>query len=276
MKLDIFDVGHGSCALLSSSNGYRVLFDCAEDYNKPFHASTHLLGSGIFRVDALVVSHYDEDHVGDYWYLRQKIWVDKLVTNTSVTADQVRALKGEGGIGLGLGALLTDLDARGIYEDLTPSPWIMVSLYRNLYPVFRDTNNLSVVAFIHDFENGVSFLLPGDLETAGWESLLDWSTFRSELARVSVLVASHHGRVNGYCRRLFDYCSPQLIVISDGSMQYQSQALDYSVHATGVQFSTGTRRVLTTRRDGNITFFTGYDPLTNINLVRGFRVYTSR
>ena len=53
--------------------------------------------------------------------------------------------------------------------------------------------------------------------------------------------------------KVFEYCKPHIILLSDKSIVHDSQEHDYSKHATGVKWSSGqTRRVLTTRCDGHI------------------------
>jgi len=116
---------------------------------------------------------------------------------------------------------------------------------------------------VHD---GVSIVLTGDLETAGWTELLKNATFRSYLAMTRIFVASHHGRTSGYCPEVFNFCKPDIIIISDKEIVHQTQEQDYSSHASGVSWNSGTekRYVLTTRSDGKIT-------LTK-SLGEGFRI----
>ncbi|HTD89543.1 MAG TPA: hypothetical protein VK663_02690, partial [Burkholderiales bacterium] len=85
----------------------------------------------------------------------------------------------------------------------------------NSYPYFTETNDLSLVTFIN--YAGFQILFPGDLEKAGWQALLLRPEFCSELMRTSILVASHHGRENGFCEDVFNYLKPQP-VCSRGTM----------------------------------------------------------
>ena len=108
-----------------------------------------------------------------------------------------------------------------------------------------------------DFD-GLGILIPGDLDCVGWQALLELESFRATLQRTSLLVASHHGREGGYCEDVFEYCKPDVIIISDGSVQYDSQKDIYRQHATGLPWNVGhadqtTRYVLTTRCDGHLT-----------------------
>jgi hypothetical protein len=71
-------------------------------------------------------------------------------------------------------------------------------------------------------------------------------------------VASHHGRDGGYCEEVFQYCSPDVVIISDDSIRYDSQKDLYRKHSTGLPWNVGrpdqtTRYVLTTRCDGHLT-----------------------
>lgn len=67
-------------------------------------------------------------------------------------------------------------------------------------------------------------------------------------------MASHHGRESGHAAEVFDYCSPQVVVISDEEIKYETQEHAYGQHATGITWNgTDTRKVLTTRHDGILT-----------------------
>ena len=132
------------------------------------------------------------------------------------------------------------------------TPGVQVQTFWNCYPSFEDTNNLSLLTFLE--MGGVSFVLPGDLEKPGWSALLQNLSVRKLLGRVDIFVASHHGRESGYCKEVFDYCCPQSVIISDGPIQYDTQEMSnvYGQHASGGLFNGQTRKVVSTRNDGNI------------------------
>ena len=111
---------------------------------------------------------------------------------------------------------------------------------------------------------------PGDLEEEGWLALLLKPAFRAALQRTTVFVASHHGRLSGYCPEVFNFCSPRVVVVSDKPIAHGTQDLDYSpIVAPGgvtVQNQSRRRHVLTTRKDGDILFVVhadgGFDIIT--------------
>ena len=68
-------------------------------------------------------------------------------------------------------------------------------------------------------------------------------------------MASHHGRENGICEEVFDYCSPALVLISDAGIRHDTQytASWYGNQASGIMINDQLRKVLTTRNDGKIS-----------------------
>jgi beta-lactamase superfamily II metal-dependent hydrolase len=128
-----------------------------------------------------------------------------------------------------------------------------VAHFWNVYPAFDDENNLSLVTILRYHNLGIIF--PGDLERAGWYRLLTRPDFCSALRGVNVFVASHHGRDGGYCPDVFNYCTPEIVIFSDKSVEHDTQktAALYRQHASGVRFFDGQfRYVITTRNNGAI------------------------
>ena len=63
--ITVIDVGQGQCILLQSDGKY-FLVDCGGDSpgNAADAAAQFLLSRGIFRLDGIIVTHMDEDHMG--------------------------------------------------------------------------------------------------------------------------------------------------------------------------------------------------------------------
>ena len=140
-------------------------------------------------------------------------------------------------------------------EPIPEFPGIKCNIFHNDYGSdFEDTNNISLVTFLNC--NGTRFVLPGDIATAGWEKLLEKEAFRASLKGVDCFVASHHGREDGYCAAIFQYCSPRAVIFSDGPILYETQEManTYAKHATGISFSGELRKVLSTRKDGSLSW----------------------
>lgn len=257
MDIEIFNVEHGACSLVTADNARRILVDCGHNSSTNWRPSLALPARGINHVDELVVSNYDRDHVSDLPGLLAKVGVPVLSRNPSVWPSLLCVMKAENGMDPGIRVLAHM--AGNYYTHPLSGPQgfgdIRVSYFWNIYPAFTDENNLSLVTILQYHNFGIIF--PGDLEKAGWLNLLQLPDFRGALAGVSVFVASHHGRYNGYCADVFKWCTPEIVVFSDGSIAHETQetANLYRRHARGITFSDGrTRYVLTTRRNGAIQF----------------------
>lgn len=255
VRFEILNVEHGFAAYAQASDGSVLLFDCG--YSPTCHPSEYLPDCGIQVIRRFFVTNYDEDHIGDLPELRRKLSIEILSRNNSLTTTQIRGLKTPP-ISTAMQSLLEMIDAYtgSVVADQLEPPGLRVWMFHNNYPSFTDTNNLSSLIFLDVGQ--VSFVLSGDLERAGWLALLENPNVQQLLSRVDVFIASHHGRESGYCKEAFDYCSPKLIVMSDGAIQYDTQRManTYGGHATGELFKAASgpefRKVVSTRKDGNL------------------------
>lgn len=253
MRIKVHDVGHGFCLSLVHENGNVMLWDCGHtSYNRP---STFLPQEGIHKIDRFFVTNYDEDHISDIQNLRNYLLISTLHRNPSISADELRRLKMKSGpISSAMESLLNMIGTY-IFEPPNPEPdfpRVEFGSYYNEYPSdFSDTNNISLVTFLDCC--GLKFVIPGDIEKAGWEKLLENSSFQEDLSSVNIFIASHHGRENGYCRTVFDYCRPGVVIFSDSYIKYATQEManTYRSHASGINFNGETRYVLSTRNDGS-------------------------
>ena len=253
MRLTVHNVGHGSCISLIHENGNVMLWDCGHAENS--RPSDFLPALGINTINRFFVTNYDEDHISDLPNLRQNLNIEVLHRNKSISNEQLRGLKRQSGpISTAMESML---DMIGRYTAALTNEPDFPSVHFKIYCTdylndFDDTNNISLVTFIDC--NGTSFVIPGDLEKPGWGKLLERDAFRESLKKVDVFIASHHGRENGYCPEVFDYCSPELIIFSDSSIKHATQemASKYASHASGARVNGEIRYVLSTRNDGEI------------------------
>lgn len=266
MVLRIWDVEHGACAMLHHSignnHGRLAMIDSgSKDSWRPSTFIRSVLGRT--RLDYLFITNADQDHMSDL----QGLWDENILVpvwyrNPSYTSLDIQRIKQQSGS-------LTE-DAKRYIANCTifsapvDEPFdahmggITCTTFWNPFPQFTCTNDLSLVVFIK--YAGFKILFPGDLEKAGWKALLQRADFRAELVGTNILVASHHGRENGFCQDIFQYFTPSAVVISDKAKMHTTQEMvpDYRaiVRNQGVRVATTMkdRHVLTTRRDGWIQF----------------------
>jgi len=250
VQVDIFDVEHGFCAAIQSPSGRLMLVDCGHNSTTGWRPSTWL-GPARPRVDTLVITNADEDHVSDLPNVRP--YVSAFKTNWHLTPEWIERAKRSDGIGPGIRSLIDMM--RTSPGDAAPIDWGMeVRHFCHPTTLFSDENSLSLVTFIRHLE--ISIVFAGDLTREGWQQFLTDPVFVQWLQRTNIFVASHHGRQDGYCPDVFGRgrCNPRVVIISDKAIMHDTQDVDYGHHALGIQWGhTGQRKVLSTRRDGSLT-----------------------
>lgn len=259
MIVQIFDVEHGGCALITTSNNRHILVDCGHNSTTGWRPSEYLLDQGIHALDMLVVTNYDEDHVSDLPNLLDRVSISSLLRNRSVSPNQITALKTEDGMGRGIGALV-DM-ANSYAHPAAPIDFgdVSIEAFCNAPYQFDDENNLSLLVFFRG--SGMNIIFPGDMEKAGWRAILQQPEVWESLKNVNVLVASHHGRESGCCEDVFTAaggpCSPTVCVMSDMATIYDTQKMVpwYRARSKGLLYNGKRRHVFTTRRDGRIMFW---------------------
>ena len=255
MNITIHNVGHGLCVSLIHENGNTMLWDCGHSENN--RPSKFLPSSEINKIDYFFVTNYDEDHVSDLPNLRSKLNIGILSRNPSISPTQLRQLKIQqsGEISVAMDSVINMMETyNGPIIDLPSFPGVDYKLFYNNYiQDFNDTNNISLVTILNC--GGRGFIIPGDIEVDGWKHLLKNDEFRNELKKVSIFIASHHGRESGYCNEVFDICSPDVVIFSDSEIKHATQemASTYGNHSRGIVFNGETRYVLSTRKDGSLS-----------------------
>jgi beta-lactamase superfamily II metal-dependent hydrolase len=272
VKVTIHDVGHGACAVVRAPNGARLMIDCGLRYDpqapaEAWFPSVHYSGE---HFEALIIQNLDEDHVEDLLYLLQQVTFDSVVSNSTISAAALARMKAQHGMGDGVRSAyrLLSRSGSGFIGAWPPDTGALeVSFFRNRFGRdYVDTNNLSLAVFLS--YGAFSILFAGDLESAGWRTLLEDDSFVSALSSVDLMVASHHGRRSGCCEDAFEVCRPDAVIFSDSARQFDTQQTDawYRARTRGIPSarqgvrSPATRRhVLTTRRDGTLAIEARFD-----------------
>lgn len=185
------DVGQGQCIFLRSQ-GKNFMVDCGgtRDRDAAIQAAETMMSQGFFKLDGLILSHYDRDHVGGAPYLL-----------SLVSADRIYLPPGE--------SLPADSRIRLIKDHLKLS-------YRDtVLTIFggereQVTNEMSLCVLLDSPEYDI--LIVGDRNEAGEQALL--SDF--EIPTVDCLVAGHHGAGDSTSQELLEAVRPETVVISVG------------------------------------------------------------
>lgn len=144
-----------------------MLIDCGHNEETGFRPSEYLPKNHCTGIENFIVSNYDEDHISDLpslCKLKQpngSNFIQTLYRNRSISGEELRKLKLKGGpIAPGMESLLEML--RTYTTDVTSPPLLQdtdISYFKNDYPDFDDTNNLSLVTFLHYHNINLIFLV---------------------------------------------------------------------------------------------------------------------
>ena len=201
-RLGVLDVGQGQCVCIRSG-GFTAVVDCggSGSYTGSL-AADWLSRHGAERIDALILTHYDSDHMEGVPALLERmpaaeLWLPEVDSDPENRA-AVEAAALEAGAAL-----------RYVRQDMRLTlPGASLRLFA---PVSDRNDNAACVCVL--FSAGeYDMLVPGDLDAAGEYSLLE----RETLPRVELLVAGHHGSAGSSSEALLEALRPDTVFISVG------------------------------------------------------------
>ena len=94
MKIEIFDVDHGQCIVVTGVNGKMMMIDCGslDRDGRYWWPSIAYFGK---RFETLALTNLDEDHVDDFPGMQQRTTWGSIASNPSVGARELSAMKPE-------------------------------------------------------------------------------------------------------------------------------------------------------------------------------------
>ncbi len=257
------DVGQGDSILIETPLGQSIVIDAGNrlidrktgsvilDYGERI-VSPVLRYKGINHLDAVITTHFHQDHVGGIPYLTTHFPVGCVIDNglhdrecrayfQAIATQHLRHLTAQAGqvISLGYGATLSVLYPGKVCEN------------------FSNKNNTSVC--IKLTYGKISFLLTGDLEEEQERELSDYSVI--PLA-ATVLKAGHHGSRTSSIEPFIQRVHPRFVVVSVGKNNHfghpSQEVLDRFKQAHISLFRTDLDGAVEFSTDGNTLHFKRY------------------
>lgn len=268
MELIIWDVQHGSAAYLKTPAGKHIVIDLGTgNYSNGetgFSPLKHLKSKyQIKQLDEVIITHPHTDHIDDIMNFdslnpkiltRPKHLTKEDIKKANPSKDQHKVEKYLD-INQRYSVPVEDYENPGIAEN---NGGVTINTFVPSKCETSNINNHSIVVLIEYL--GVKILVPGDNEAVSWKELLERKDFLDAIKNIDVFVASHHGRESGYYSELFKHFSPELVIVSDGTVQETSVTDKYSKNAKGWNVYKRSenekyaykRQCVTTRNDGTI------------------------
>ena len=193
LEIAVLDVGQGQCIIIRSG-GQTAVYDCGGNARAGQDAARYLQSRGVRRVDHLLLSHYDADHINGVPALLSTARVDRM---SGPGLDNI-----PDGLPLQSVTELTTLPLGKAEITLIPTRWL-------------GENNeqcLSVLVTLDSF----SFLATGDLG----HSSERWLLRQTGLEDADVIIAGHHGSAGSTSEAFLETLNPRAAVISVGNNRY--------------------------------------------------------
>lgn len=203
----VLDVGQGQC-LLARVNDQTVMIDCGGSRGEAVGdtAASYLDSLGEQRVDLLILTHYDTDHVCGVSELLKRVHVEQIL----------------------MPDYLPDSSARQEIERMAAASGTQISLVRTnmiaragscCISIFADNidesvDNGGLVVLLEN--NQTEILITGDMDAAGERKLLR----NHDIPDIDILVAGHHGAKYSTSETMLSEVMPEIVVISVGRNRY--------------------------------------------------------
>ncbi len=249
LSISILDVGQGDAILVTTPAGHRILIDGGPSGVALSQALGRELPAGVHRIDLVVLSHAQDDHL---------VGLVGVLDRYEVGAVLLSPLEGETAANhawqeaLAEQAVPVREAVAGEWLDLGEGAWLEVlgpaadlpAAAADLPAAAADLNSASVVLrLVH---GSVSFLLTGDLTAEGEDALLG----RGPALASTVLKVGHHGSDGSTTAAFLAAVRPAVAAISVGAENpYGHPSPSTELRLSGVPY-------FRTDRNGRIRFET--------------------
>lgn len=216
LKIHFIDVGQGDCTLIITPSGKRIIVDGGEgnsekyDYGKNI-VFPYLLDRGINRIDYLVISHADSDHIGGLIYVLENINVENILIG--IQPESSKQLED-----------LLDIAKRKkvMVNALKKGDIINIDKNTKIEVIWPDINNLILENNLNNnslvfklFFNKFSILFTGDIEESA-EKLLCEIYENTNILNSDILKIAHHGSKSSSTLDILKSVKPQIALIGVG------------------------------------------------------------
>ena len=236
LTITALDVGQGSSTALLSA-GRAALVDCGGNGSRSAGdtAADYFAAMGRTRLDVLVLTHLDTDHING---------VEQLFYRMKVERVAIPAEEGEADALGRLRALARAEGAEVVLVDGTqtlPLGEAALTLYPPLGAGRSNESGLFALCSYRDFD----VLITGDADAFVEKMLVKYQP----IPDVEVLLAGHHGSKNSSCGEFLRAVSPELVLISAGA----NNAYGHPAPETLERLEAAGAAVYRTDEDGSVT-----------------------
>ena len=199
MEITMFDVGQADSILVTYPHGKtNILIDAGKnDYTIINGIIPYLKSRGIRKIDYLIITHGDEDHIGGAVALINNFRVDNIILNRGECSELELELIDE----------VRNTNVINNVEKIKVSNNYLYFLNDKIYENENDNSNVIYLQYLR-----YRFLFMGDSSFVVEDYLLE----KYDLKNISLLKVGHHGSPTSTTKEFIDIINPKISLISVG------------------------------------------------------------
>ena len=218
LKIYFVDVGQGDCTVIKTPKGKSILIDGGEGGDKSKYdygenvVIPYLLDRKIKKIDYVIISHFDNDHVGGLLTVMEELRVDTAIISKqgedSENYRKFREIVKKKKIKV---QVVGQGDRIKIENDL-----YFDILWPNNDNLISDNvlNNNSIVCKLN--YKSFSMLFTGDIEEIAEKKLLEEYKNKIQILNATILKVGHHGSKTSSTQNFIEAVNPQIVLIGVG------------------------------------------------------------
>ena len=242
LEVHFFDAGKADAILLTTANS-AVLIDAGEKgFGKTILA--YLEEKGVTHLDYLIVTHFDQDHVGGAAKVLEGVTVGTVLQSNQPKDSKeyekyIEALNITG---------IVPVTVREIYEFTLDGVSYAIDPPRKSEYNEDKSNNSSLIVSVTNGDD--SFLLTGDAQTERLAEFLD-----TNRKAYDVLKLPHHGKDEPLLEPLLESVKPSYAVITSSEVEPESEEVLKVLEQAGIRLLLTREGAITLHSDGTAIRF---------------------
>lgn len=216
LKIYFIDVGQGDSSLIVTPQNKTILIDGGGSANSNFDVGKntlvpYVLDRGFTKIDIVIISHFDSDHIGGILTLLEELKVEKVYISKQieVSNNYKKFLQ-----------IINEKNIKAYEVDVGNRIFIENSLYFDVVWPKKEQitnnvlNNNAIVCNLH-YKN-FSMLFTGDIEEIAEKEILELYLKNKNLIKADILKVGHHGSKTSSTEDFLRLVMPKVAVIGVG------------------------------------------------------------
>ena len=212
LEIDFIDVGQGDCTFIKTYKNKTILVDGGGNMDGNFDVGKntvvpYLLAKGTMKIDYLIISHFDTDHVGGLFEVLRKIKVKNIIIGTQPEwsknyQDFIELAK--------MKQIKVITVERGNTLDIDSHTKIIV-LFPTKIKISENAINNNCLVFKLTYKK-FSIFFTGDIESIAEKSIIK----NDDNLKSTVLKVAHHGSKSSSTDKFIALVQPKIALIGVG------------------------------------------------------------